>query len=284
MYFLLAVLLLVVSSSLAFPAKEEELSTKYSNIRFYEAANKSPFSTDNITIDYSTNEEFGLNITAISPVNNYEDFLVLFNNLTHNVSILNLGEISFELSNKDKLNPFEKTIYGFKRGMETTGIFYAGDLVVNLTVFTFQSLKPEIDFTDLSKRSRIEYNVTVVSGVNLTWITDSGPLTKKGTNLPSYKNDPQPDPTPNFTALVPLVNGTFYDKSSCRNEICKSTLKPSYNVGSYYVFDDVTVTYERYISKTNITNIRFVSGSNTTYTVISTTDIKTVIVIGEHRC
>ncbi|XP_072385793.1 uncharacterized protein [Diabrotica undecimpunctata] len=283
MYYLLTVLL-VVSSSLAFPAKEEELSTKNSNIRFYEAANKSPFSTDNITIDYSTIEEFGLNITAISPVNNHEDFLVLFNNLTHNVSILNLGQFEFEFSSKDKVNPFKKTIYGFERIIEYNGTFYAGDLFFNLTASCVQSLKPEIDFSDLSKRSRIEYNVTVVSGVNLTWITDSGPLTKKLTNIPSYISDPQPYHTMNFTALVPLVNGTFYDESSCRNEICKSTLKPSYNVGSYYVFDDITVTYETYISKTNITSTRFVSGSNTTYEVISTTDIKNVIVIGEHRC
>ncbi|XP_050507572.1 uncharacterized protein LOC126885183 [Diabrotica virgifera virgifera] len=282
MYRLLTVLL-VVSSSLAFPAKEE-ISTKNSNVRFYEAANKTPFSTDNITIDYSTNEEFGLNITAISRVNNLDDFLLLVSNLTHNVSILNIGQLSFGQSSKHKLNPFEKNAYVIAETVSTFSVSKEGDLVLNASAGTVQSLKLVTDFTDLQKRPRIEYNLTVVTEVNMTWITKSGPLKNKVTNLPSHISDPQPYTTPNFTALVPLVNGTFNDESSCRNEICKSTSKSSYNTGSYYVFDDITVTFERYISKPNITSTRFENGSNTTYAVISTTDVKTVIVVGPHRC
>ncbi|CAH1100180.1 unnamed protein product [Psylliodes chrysocephalus] len=221
------------------------------------------------------------NITEVSKVNDPNAKLILYNNVKQsyylpegNIRSLNLEVLNHADIYKKEPEFFYKEV---RQNLSTE------DVDISISLGSAGEILRKVDFSDLSKRSYIDYNVTYITIVNITYSSEKS-IEQIHQQYPELTKIQMPLLGNDVPGLIPLVNSTGEDDTSCNIVECFTNTEPSSKYDSYNLFDTITVYNGLDIDVASSFSVeKNVDGKNL-YSAISLINLQYKVVIGEHRC
>ncbi|CAH1107301.1 unnamed protein product [Psylliodes chrysocephalus] len=214
----------LASSVFSFPTKEKSYN----------------FDNHNVSLIIDTEWVSQLDITEVSKVNDPNAKLILYNNVTQNFLFFGSKPRNLHLEAVDYADVYSKKKDYFPNVVTDSFTIEDGSVEVAMKLGSYGEMLRNINFTDLKKVSYIGYNVTYITEVNITYPYEKS-IEEIHQQYPELINIQMPLLGNAFSGQIPLVNGTGYDRTTCKYRICTTDTKPIIKMDTYSLFDNVTV-------------------------------------------
>ncbi|XP_072384063.1 uncharacterized protein [Diabrotica undecimpunctata] len=229
------------------------------------------FNPDNISVSVSTDYVSDIDLSAISYTNSPDEYLQLYFKIAQNVNIAGLPTpegLNLEITKRE--NPYDQTPF---TNRNFTSVQSTGSESVSITLNVYESLNRNVDFSDLSISSTIEYNVTILTETVISWNEDfhfkNATLVNEDFRIP-LQNE----------AMINLASHEGQDTSQCDNERCSSNTFDSKVMDGFDLNDGIEVFRITAVSP-KIFSERKTIDKNNTYHMVNSVLISYFIQIGK---
>ncbi|CAG9861385.1 unnamed protein product [Phyllotreta striolata] len=217
-----------------------------------------------------------LNITQITSDNDPDTKLILHFNADQLFSLPGLKDHRLQLQSTRNLSAFGTASETFRS--QVTGNWSGPIGVSSAFLFAEETIQRSINFSDYTKRSKVKYSVAFITEINIT-------LAEGAAEQLEFIE--QPDlrlPQDGVVGLLPLVNSTGVDYTTCYDTLCSSTTTNSYDVVKYYPFGNVIVLASRQVGQNVVAFRTENEQGNQVYSRISSIKLDYYVMIGQHTC
>ncbi|XP_050506395.1 uncharacterized protein LOC126884499 [Diabrotica virgifera virgifera] len=229
------------------------------------------FNPDNISVSVSTDYISDINLSALSYTNSPDEYLELYFKVAQTVNISGLPTqegLNLEITKRE--SPYDKTPF---TNRNYTSVQSTGSESVSITLNVYESLNRNVDFSDLTISSTIEYNVTILTETIISWNDETNfntaTLLNEDTRI-SLQDD----------AMINLASHEGQDLSQCDNQRCSSTTFNSKVMDGFDLNDGIEVFRITTVSPKLFSERKTVDKNNT-YHMVNSVLISYFIQIGK---